>query len=163
MLSAIVALCRNNAIGKNNLLLCPISEDLKRFKRITEGKTLIMGMKTFESLPGVLPGRKHIVITRNTRFVHPNPAVSAEHDFNRVLEFYANSEDETFIIGGGEIYRQALPRTTKLYLTLIDKELDADTFFPCYDINDYTVEEKSGTMFDEKTNVNYRYLTLKRK
>lgn len=101
MISIIVAVAQNDAIGKDNKLLWHISNDLKRFKEITSNKKMIMGRKTFESLPGILPNREHIVITRDTDFKVDSDQVTVIHDLNSLLEKYSTHDDEIFVIGGG--------------------------------------------------------------
>lgn len=113
MLSISVAVAKNNIIGKDNTLPWHISEDLKRFKRITSDKKMIMGRKAFESLPGILPNRKHIIITRNTDFKVDSDMVSMEYDLNSLVEKYSKCEEEVFVIGGAEIYEQFLPYVQK--------------------------------------------------
>lgn len=133
MVSLIVAVSKNNAIGKDNKLLFHIKEDLAFFKKTTLNKTIIMGRKTFESLPGVLPSRKHIIVSRNSDYYVENENVEIRDSLIDVLNEYKDSSKEAFVIGGGEIYRQALESglVDRIYLTRIDKVVeDADTFFP---------------------------------
>lgn len=133
MISIIVATSENNAIGKDNKLLFHVKEDLNFFKKTTLHKTIIMGRKTFESLPGVLPLRKHIVITRDTNYKVDHPEVEVRHSLIDVLKELDSPNKEIFVIGGGEIYKQAIESglVSKIYLTKIDKTVkDADTFFP---------------------------------
>lgn len=144
ILSLIVAISKNNAIGKDNKLLFHIKEDLAFFKKTTLNKTIVMGRKTFESLPGVLPSRKHIVITRDESYYVDNPNVEIEHDLLSVLNKYKNSDDEIIVIGGGEIYKQSLESNLidKLYITKVDKVVkDADAFFPDVSKENYSIEE----------------------
>lgn len=144
ILSLIVAVSKNNAIGKDNKLLFHIKEDLAFFKKTTLNKTIVMGRKTFESLPGVLPSRKHIVITRDKNYFIDNSNVEVEHDLLSVLNKYKGFDDEVIVIGGGEIYKQALDSNLidKLYITKVDKVVeDADAFFPEVSKNDYLIEE----------------------
>lgn len=138
MLSIIVALNENFVIGNDNKLIWHFSEDLKRFKTITMGKTIIMGRKTFESLPGLLPGRKHIVITKNKNYSHENVVIV--HDINKIIELKDSSE-ENFIIGGGEIYKELLPYASKLYLTKVHSKQPGDTLFPKFNENEYKIVE----------------------
>lgn len=100
MLSIIVAIAKNNVIGKDNKLIWHISEDLKRFKSITSGKSMIMGRKTFESLPGILPNREHIILTRDKNFKVDSDKVKVVNDLDTLIEKYSNCEDEVFVIGG---------------------------------------------------------------
>ena len=128
MISMVLAMDKNNGIGINNKLLAYIPGDLPRFKKLTTGKTIIMGRKTFDSLPnGALPNRENIVISRNRELLLYG--VTVFHSLKEAIES-TNSDQESFIIGGGEIYKQSLVFANKLYITHIDKEFEADTFFP---------------------------------
>ena len=161
MFSLIVAIAKNNVIGKDNKLIWHIPNDLKRFKQITSSHKIIMGRQTFESLPVVLPNREHIILTRNTDYNIDNDLVTIEHDFDSLLKKYSNSEEEVFIIGGSQVYKQFLPYCQKLYLTLIDNSFeDADTFFPEFDYNNYSVDFESEKFTDEKSNITYRFINL---
>ena len=163
MLSIIVAIAQNNVIGKDNKLIWHISEDLKRFKEITSGKKMIMGRKTFESLPGVLPNREHIIITKDKNYKVDSDKVTIAHDLNSLIEQYKNCDDEIFIIGGAEIYRQTLPYADKLYLTIINNSFDGDTFFPAINFDDFKVEYTSEEFTDEKSDITYKFIDLIRK
>jgi len=130
MISMIASIGKNNEIGKNNKLIWHISEDMKFFKDTTMGHVVIMGRKTYESLPGSLPGRKMIVITSKNL----DEEVQSVKDISLVLNEYLNSEEEVFIIGGAKIYFEFLKYAKKLYLTEINAEsLDADSYFPKFD------------------------------
>jgi|AntRauTorckE6833_2_1112554.scaffolds.fasta_scaffold23719_3 dihydrofolate reductase len=137
-ISAIAALGNQRQIGKDNELLWNIPEDLQRFKELTSGKAVIMGRKTWQSLPESvrpLPGRENIVLTRDENFVAPGSVVKddIESAINYAKKWSGkNNHDEVFIIGGETIYKQALPQTDKLYLTLVDSDEEGDTFFPEY-------------------------------
>jgi len=160
MISIIVAIAKDNVIGKDNKLLWHISEDLKRFKKITTGKKMIMGRKTFESLPGILPNREHIVLTRDNNFNVDSDKVTIEHDFNSVLQRYLKCEDEVFVIGGAEIYKQFLPYAKKLYLTKVDEEFEGDTYFPGINYSNYNTEYTSEKFIDEKNGLHYTFVNL---
>ncbi|MBE6088398.1 dihydrofolate reductase [Clostridium beijerinckii] len=160
MISIIVAIAKDNVIGKDNKLLWHISEDLKRFKKITTGKKMIMGRKTFESLPGILPNREHIVLTRDNNFNVDSDKVTIEHDFNSVLQRYLECEDEVFVIGGAEIYKQFLPYAKKLYLTKVDEEFEGDTYFPGINYSNYNTEYTSEKFIDEKNGLHYTFVNL---
>ena len=133
ILSHIVAIDQKNGIGKNNDLLVSIPEDMKHFRDTTKGKIMIMGRKTFDSLPKPLPGRFHIVVTRQN-FKSDNPLVcfvsSLDEAYKKAKNLISEWPDEVFIIGGAEIYKQSLPQTDRLYLSKIEKTFDADTFYP---------------------------------
>ncbi len=127
-ISIIVAIADNGAIGKGNKLLWHISEDLRYFKKVTTGYPVIMGRKTWESLGRPLPGRRNIVISRSLKSLSGAEVFSSLEESLEVLKDF---NGEIFIIGGGEIYRQALPIAQKLYLTRVHiTAADADTFFP---------------------------------
>ena len=134
-ISIIVAIAKNRAIGKDNRLLWHLSDDLKRFKKLTTGHALIMGRNTFLSLPnGTLPNRRHIVITDQTdeAFDGCEMARSIEEAVSM-----AGESDECFVIGGGMVYAQFLPVAGKLYLTIVHHTFEADTFFPEIDYSQW--------------------------
>ena len=135
-IAIICALGRNRAIGRDNRLLWRIPGDLQRFKRITMGHAMIMGRKTLQSLGRALPGRTNLVLSRDPSFAMQGCHVfpSLERALQGAEAFLASPDDEIFIIGGGEVYREALPLADRLYLTIVDDAPgDADTFFPPYD------------------------------
>ena len=117
MLSLIVAVAENGVIGKNNQLIWRIPKDLKHFKEKTMGKKMIMGRKTFESLPGLLPGREHIVITKDKNYQAPKQ-VTLIHSLKEINQ-YISSKEEVFIIGGGKIYDIFINQCEKLYITWV--------------------------------------------
>ncbi len=126
ILSAIVVTDLNNAIGKDNKLLCHLPADLKFFKATTMGCPIIMGRKTFESIGKILPGRKNIIISRNK-----NLKIEGAEVYSSFEEVMKNvKEEKIFIIGGAEIYKLAMPGLTEIYRTLVKHEFEADTFFP---------------------------------
>lgn len=159
-ISIIVAIAQNFAIGKNNDLLFHLPTDLKRFKQITSGHTIIMGRNTLLSLPKwPLPNRRHIVITDkpDDQFEGCEVVFSISEAIEKV-----KNEDEAFIIGGGMIYRQFFPVAGKLYLTLVHHDFDADTFFPEINYSDWD-ETAREDLHDEKNGFDYSYLDLVRK
>jgi len=159
-ISIIVAIAENFAIGKNNDLLFHLPNDLKRFKEITSGHTIIMGRNTLLSLPKwPLPNRRHIVITDKSddQFPGCETVFSIDEAVEKV-----KGEDEAFIIGGGMIYRQFFPLAGKLYLTLVNKPFDADVYFPEIDYAQWE-EVKREDFYDEKNDFEYSYLDLVRK
>lgn len=139
MIHIIVAIDRKGAIGKNGDLLFHLRDDLRRFKAITMGNTLVMGRKTFDSLPGgALPGRRNIVITRSEDFSAPGVETAKSPD--EALAMAAAGPGDTFIIGGGQIYTATLPLADVLDLTVVDREApEADTFFPVIDLDAYRI------------------------
>ncbi len=134
----IVAIDRKGAIGRGGDLLYHIGADLRRFKTLTIGHTVIMGRRTFESLPkGALPNRRNIVVTRQSAY--SAPGIETAHSLEAALAM-ASDDSEAFVIGGAEIYRQALGLADELLLTVVDAETaDADTFFPPIPLDDYRV------------------------
>lgn len=159
-ISIIVAIAQNFAIGKNNDLLFHLPTDLKRFKQITSGHAMIMGRNTLLSLPKwPLPNRRHIVITDkpDDRFEGCEMVFSIDEAIEKV-----KNEDEVFIIGGGMIYRQFFPVAGKLYLTLVHKDFEADTFFPEINYSEWE-ELVREDLHDEKNGFDYSYLDLVRK
>lgn len=162
MLSIIVAKSKNNVIGKNNRLIWHLPEDLKRFKALTSGKTIIMGRKTFESLGRVLPNRKHIVITKNLDFKIDNEMVEIIHDIKE-LEKYIDSDEECFVIGGGIIYNMLMPYADKIYATVIDEEFEGDTYFPMIDDKIWKIEKKEKGLKNEDNPYDYEYIDYLRR
>ena len=161
-ISIIVAVTKNMAIGRGGDLLFHISEDLRQFKVLTMGHPIIMGRKTFESFPnGALPGRRNIVITRQADYVADGAETvgSLQQAIDAVEQC-----DEAFVIGGGEIYSQALPHASKLYLTIIDADVaDADTFFPQIAPAQWETIEESEVKQDPRSGATYRFICLSRK
>lgn len=157
MNNIIVAVDMKFGIGYQNKLLCHIPTDLKRFKQLTMGKTVVMGRKTFESLPNNLPGRNIIVITRNTSY---KPKVlSANVKISNDLESVLSLPFEKFIAGGEEIYRIAMPYSDKIYLTLIKHEFIADTFFPHIDETVFVNKKVSPIQHDT---FDFQFITYSR-
>ncbi|WP_430810606.1 MULTISPECIES: dihydrofolate reductase [unclassified Carboxylicivirga] len=161
-LSMIVAIDKNNGIGKGDDQLAYISADLKRFKALTTGNTIVMGRKTYEALPkGALPNRRNIVITRQDNYRAPGAVVVNTPEAALGL---CEKDEKVFVIGGGEIYRALLPQTKALFLTLIDHAFaEASVFFPTIAADEWTVVAEDGPFTDEKTKLHYRYQNLERK
>lgn len=134
MVSIIVAMDEKRGIGKSNTLMWHIPDDLKRFKQLTTGHPIIMGRKTFESIGRVLPNRTNIIITRDPSFTVPEAIIthSLEEAFRQAQD--KPGADEIFVIGGGQIFKEAMEKSfvDKLYLTLVKGDFGADTFFPNY-------------------------------
>ena len=161
MLSIIVAKAKNNIIGKENKLIWHIPDDLKRFKELTTGHNIIMGRKTFESLGGILPNRKHIVFTQNPDFKIDNPNVKVVHSMFEIQE-YIEDKEENFVIGGAMIYNLLMPYVTKMYVTEIDKDFDGDTFFPKINTEVWKEVSREKGPSDDKNDFDYDYVTYER-
>lgn len=131
--SLIAAVAANGVIGDNNALPWRLPEDLRRFKALTLGHPVIMGRKTFESIGRPLPGRRNIVISRNREYAAAGCEVAAS--LEAALEACRNGSDEVFIIGGAQIYAEALPLAQRLYLTEISRDFEGDARFPAFDRN----------------------------
>ena len=158
-LTIIAAASANNVIGFNNKLIWNIPKDLKRFKELTQGHSVIMGRKTFESLPSPLPNRRNIVVTRNKDY-------SAEG-----IEVFSSIEDaldvcredlQTFIIGGGEIYSQTINVVDKIELTRVYKDYQGDAFFPDIPLDKFKLANESVNYLDDD-NTKYSFLTYIKK
>lgn len=160
-LTIIVAAGENDAIGKDNKLIWHLKNDLKRFKQLTLGHHIIMGRKTFESFPKPLPNRTHIVITRNKDYQVPEGVIttgSLEHAIQ-----LAKNDDQPFIIGGGEIYKQAMAHAHTIELTRVHHNFEADTFFPKIDM---TLWKETSSVFhesDAEHDYSFTFITYKRK
>lgn len=157
MFSIIVAKSINNIIGINNSMPWNISSDLKRFKELTMGKKILMGRKTFESLPCVLPGRIHLVLTTNKNLSYDHKDIIIYNDFKKLIEDYKDSKEEVFVIGGGEVYSELLKHSSKLYMTEILKEIQGDTYFPEINYSNW-IKTYESPIYDEN-NVQFKYVT----
>ena len=160
-LSIIVAVASDGAIGRANDLLWHLPADLKRFKELTTGHTIPMGRKTFESLPrGPLPNRRNIIISRS---LPAQPGAEVYPTIQQALEACA-SDEEVFIIGGGEIYRQLLPNTERIYLTRVQASFsDAEVFFPELDPTEWIEEAREVYPRDERNEYDTELLLLRRR
>jgi len=158
-LSIIAAIGKNNELGKNNDLIWHLPNDLKFFKEVTTGKTIVMGKNTFDSLPKMLPNRHHIVLTF-TDEKYPSE-VEVFKSIDEFVNKYKNSEEEIFVIGGASIYKQFIDLANTLYLTEIDAvEKSADVYFPKFDKNNW----KSEIIKENSDNkINYKHVKYLRK
>ena len=161
MLSIIVAKAKNNIIGKDNKIIWHLPEDLKHFKNITTGHTIIMGRKTFESLGRVLPNRKHIIFSNNPSFNVNEENVKVVHSLLEIQDLIEGKE-EAFVIGGAMIYNFLMPYVKKMYVTEIDKEFEGDTFFPKIDDNIWKETSREKGIKDDKNNLDYYFVTYER-
>jgi dihydrofolate reductase len=160
-ISLIAVIGQNNEIGFRNKLLVHLSADLKRFKSITTGHTVIMGQKTFESIGGkALPNRRNIVISDIKGYLAEGASVIDSIEGALML---TQNDGEVFIIGGASVYKQFLPLADKMYLTCIHKNFMADAFFPEFDWNDWKTIEQCDIRHDKDAGVEYSFITLVRK
>lgn len=158
-LSLIVAMAENGVIGRGDTLPWRIPDDLKHFKSITMGKPIIMGRRTWDSLGGILPGRPHIVLSRDPNFAVDG--VSSAHSLEDALTIAESlTEHEIMIIGGAEIYRAALCYVKCIYLTEIHRSISGDTFFPQFNRDAWIEMERQGPFQDEQSGLTYSFVTL---
>ena len=136
-ISIIVAMSENQVIGHNGDLPWHLPEDLKRFKRITMGKPIVMGRKTHDSIGRPLPGRENVVLTRQQNTALDSNKITIYHDLNTALDSLATRCKECFIIGGGNLYAQTLPKAHRLLITYIHQTIQGDTHFPDFDKTSY--------------------------
>lgn len=160
MLTIIAAVAKNNALGKNNQLIWHLPADLKRFKKITSGHHVIMGRKTFDSLGKPLPNRTTIIITRNTNFKAAGCIIV--NSLTEAVKIAAIDENP-FILGGAEIYKQAMDVADILDLTIVHKEFDADVFFPEIDPTIWKETSREDLKADDKNKYDYSFVTFKKR
>ncbi|GAB3648044.1 dihydrofolate reductase [Echinicola sediminis] len=160
--SIIVAKAKNNVIGKDNQLIWRLSADLKHFKQYTTGHYIIMGRKTYESMGKPLPNRTSVVITRNPEYKIPEGHHTVG-GLKEALELAAkNGQDKVYVIGGGEIYRQAIPLTDELIVTEVDCQPEGDTFFPPINSSEWEKISEEAHTKDDKNEFDYSFITYKR-
>ena len=162
MLSIVVAKAKNNIIGKDNKIIWHLPEDLKHFKNLTTGHTIIMGRKTFESFGRPLPNRKHIVFSQNPDFKVNDENVEVVHSLLQIQDLIEGKE-EAFVIGGAMIYNFLMPYVRKMYVTEIEKDFDGDTFFPLIDEDIWKETAREKGIKDEKNDLDYYFVTYERK
>jgi dihydrofolate reductase len=160
VIALIAAVARNRAIGKNNALLWRLPEDLQFFKRTTMGCPVIMGRKTYESIGRPLPGRRNIVITRNAKW--SAPGVEAANSLTEALKGIGGDVAKVFIIGGAQIYAEALPLAQEVVLTEIDRDFDADAFFPQWDKTAFTEVAREHHRAPAPNDFDYAFVTYRR-
>jgi dihydrofolate reductase len=166
--SIIVAMSENGVIGRGGELPWRLSNDLRRFKAITMGHTVIMGRRTWESIGRPLPGRRMIVVSRQDDYRVDHPDVEVTADLDEAIELAAaNGELEAFVIGGAEMYQSALPIADRLYVTLVKAQVEGDTYFPVksfddFDWNSWVILNQDPHEADAKNEYPYVYVTLQR-
>ena len=160
MITLIAAIGEKNELGKDNQLVWHLPEDFKRFKSITSGHYIILGRKTFESFPKPLPNRTHVIITRQKDYAPENCIV-----VNSIKAAIAacTKEQDVFVIGGGEIYKQSIEIADKLEVTRVHHTFEADTFFPEIDLEKWKLDFEEFHPKDEKHNFDFTFLTYTRK
>jgi dihydrofolate reductase len=162
LVSLIVAVDEEGGIGYRGQLSWRLSGDLRRFKQLTMGHHILMGRKTYESIGKALPGRKTIIITRNSNYQAPGCWIAPSVESGlRIAE--KNEEDEAFVIGGGEIFKVSIDKADRIYLTRVHAVTPADTFFPNFEIEDWIIEERSIHEADEKNEYPSSFMVLVRK
>ncbi len=154
-ISLIAALGKNRVIGNENKLIWNIPSDMKRFREITSGKSIIMGRKTFESIGKPLPRRKNTIITRDKNYKAEGCIVA--HSLNEALE--AAGDGEIMVIGGAQIYAEFLPKAHRMYLTIIDKEFEGDAYFPEYSKDEWNEISRED---HEENGLNYSFIDFER-
>ena len=155
----IAAVGKNGELGQDNHLIWHLPEDMKFFKDKTVGHIIVMGRKTFESLPNLLPDRKHIVISHKSI---SNPYVEVFSDISSFLNKYYNSDEQIFNIGGATMYKALLDYTDEIYLTEIDASSQADVYFPKFDKSKYN-RQILYTKTDNETSIQYQHVLYKRR
>ena len=163
MISIIVATAFDGVIGKDNQLLWKLSADLKQFRLLTTGHSVIMGRKTFESIGRALPNRTNIVVSRQSNFVSVEGVLQA-NSLEKAIEIAKNADgnEEIFIIGGGNIYEQALTITDKVYLTEVKTSIEGDTYFPKLNTEDWQEISRISHQKDEKNEYDFDFVELVR-
>ena len=160
MISIIAALAENRVIGNGNALPWRLPNDLRRFRRLTTGHAVIMGRKNYESIGKPLPGRRNIVITRQPDYAAPGCRMA--HSLEEALAA-AGDDPEIFVIGGAEVYAQALPRARRLYLTLVHGAVAGDVLFPQLDWSEWTELDRERHEPDDQHAYAYSFVTFERK
>jgi dihydrofolate reductase len=159
-ISLIVAMASNRVIGLNNKMPWHLSTDLKKFKETTMGSPVLMGRKTYESIGRPLPGRTTIIVSRNPAYRQEGCLVF--NNIETALKKASESADEIFVIGGSDLYEAILPITDAIYLTIINREFQGDTFFPDIDLNDWSEVEREDIKDDPDVAFSYSFLKLEK-
>lgn len=159
MISVIVAMSENDVIGREGGMPWRMSDDLRRFKKITMGHHILMGRKTYDSIGRPLPGRTTVVISRTATYDNPN--IRVVRSLPQALDIAAQ-DDEVFVTGGAQIFTLALPLAERIYLTRIHCEIAGDTFFPAVDMNQWKLVEEERHAADERNQYDYSFQTFNR-
>ena len=156
-ITIIVAAAENNAIGKNNNLIWSLPNDLKRFKKLTSGHSIIMGRKTFDSFPGLLPNRRHIIISNKSKNSFQENVIVVNNIYDALKA--AEDDENPFIIGGGQIYKLVMDSSNKIELTRVHEKFEADTFFPEIDETKWKLINSEKHEKDEHHKYSFTYKT----
>jgi dihydrofolate reductase len=159
-IAAIFAMSDNRVIGKDNQLPWRLPADMRHFKKITMGKPILLGRKTYESIGHALPGRCNVVITRDIHFQAPGCVVANSLETALLAADYS---EEIIVIGGAILYQHLLPRTHRLYMTLIHHQFDGDTYFPELNMTEWQEVEREDHHADAENQYDYSFITLDRK
>lgn len=160
MITMIAAAAENNALGKDNDLVWHLPDDFKRFKALTTGHHIIMGRKTFESFPKLLPNRTHVIVTRQENYAPEGTVVT--NSLEEALEI-TSADEQPFIIGGGEIYKLGMDKAELIELTRVHGNFEADTYFPEIPEKDWELVREEFHPADDRHQYAFTYLTYKRK
>ena len=163
-LSILVAMAKNRVIGRNNRLPWHLPADLKHFKFLTMGQTIVMGRKTYESIGKPLPGRANVIITRQADYEVPGAmVVHSLEDALLICEETSTGHSENFIIGGEKLYRQALKICQRMYITEIQRDFKGDVFFPEFDRTEWEETQRDKHIAENEDNLEYHFVVLERK
>ncbi len=163
-LSLLVAMAKNRVIGRNNKLPWHLPADLKHFKFLTMGQTIVMGRKTYESIGKPLPGRANIIVTRQTGYEVPGTTVvNSIDDALLICERTRPISGEIFIIGGEELYRQTLKICQRIYITEIQRDFEGDAYFPEFDPSEWEETQRDKHISENDTNLEYHFVILDRR
>lgn len=160
MISLLLAMDKNQLIGKDNDLPWRLPADLAYFKRVTMGHPIIMGRKTYDSIGRPLPGRENIIITRDTTYKAEGCKVI--HSIDEIVKMSEETDQELFVIGGAEIFKEILPHSDRLYITEIEEEFEGDTYFPVFNKIEWKVISKEKGIKDEKNPYEYTFLVYEK-
>ncbi|MCC3357084.1 dihydrofolate reductase [Bacillus sp. REN16] len=160
MISLLLAMDKNQLIGKDNDLPWRLPADLAYFKRVTMGHAIIMGRKTYDSIGRPLPGRENIIVTRDTSYKAEGCKVI--HSIDEIVKLREETDQELFVIGGAEIFKMILPYSDRLYITEIEEEFEGDTYFPAFNKNEWKVISKEKGIKDEKNPYDYTFIVYEK-
>lgn len=160
MISLLVAMDKNQLIGKDNDLPWRLPADLAYFKRVTMGHPIIMGRKTYDSIGRPLPGRENIIVTRDTSYEAEGCKVI--HSIEEIVKMNEQTDQELFVIGGAEIFKEILPHSDRLYITEINEEFEGDTYFPAFDKVEWKVISEEKGIKNEKNPYDYTFLVYEK-